>query len=122
MTRTVILYHNPHCSKSRAALDWLQTQTVKIEQIDYLATPPDSATLRQLQQQLKANCVRDIMRTQESTYRDLNLSDSSLNEHQLLEALQAHPQLLERPIAVIGAQAAIGRPLENIMTLLAEVG
>ncbi|MGF6147349.1 arsenate reductase [Kingella potus] len=112
----VTLYHNPRCSKSRAAAEWLAEQGVATHIVRYLDRPLDAAALRDLAGRLGLSDVRGMMRTKDDLYRSLDL-DGADNEA-LIAALAAHPALLERPIAVIGAKAAIGRPLENIAALL----
>ena len=112
----VTLYHNPRCSKSRAAADYLAQQNVETRIVRYLDTPPDISILREIFGKLGLADVRGMMRTQDELYRSLNL-DGADNET-LIAAIAEHPALLERPIAVYGEKAAVGRPLENIAALL----
>lgn len=116
MSKTAILYHNPRCSKSRAALTLLQLRDIPTQVIDYQSDPPGIDTLRTLMRQLGIDSPRAMMRTKEALYAELNLA--AADDEALLAAMAAHPKLIERPIAVIGDKAAIGRPLENIETLL----
>ena len=116
---TVILYHNPRCSKSRAAAEWLAAQGVETQVVRYLDRPLTAAELRGLAQKLGLADVRGMMRVKDDLYRELKLDDPSLDNEALLAAIAAHPALLERPIAVLGGKAAIGRPTENIAALLA---
>lgn len=113
---TVTLYHNPRCSKSRAAAEWLAAQGVAADIVRYLDQPLTAAELRALARKLGLTDVRGMMRTKDELYRSLNL-DSADNET-LIAAIAEHPALLERPIAVCGEKAAVGRPLENIAALL----
>ena len=113
---TVILYHNPRCSKSRAAAEWLAAQGVETQVVRYLDRPLTAAELRGLAQKLGLADVRGMMRTKDELYRSLNL-DGADNET-LIAAIAEHPALLERPMAVCGEKAAVGRPLENIAALL----
>lgn len=118
MSKTVLLYHNPNCSKSRAALEWLQQQPgVAVQTLDYCANPPSEADLRGLLQQLGTQDVRSIMRTADAAYAELGLDKPELSQDELIAALHQHPALLQRPIAVYRQRAAIGRPLENIIAL-----
>lgn len=118
MSETVLLYHNPNCSKSRAALEWLQQQPgVAVQTLDYRANPPSEADLRRLLQQLGNPDVRSIMRTGDAAYAELGLDKPDLSQDELIAALHQHPALLQRPIAVYRQRAAIGRPLENIIAL-----
>ncbi|KAA8999976.1 arsenate reductase (glutaredoxin) [Affinibrenneria salicis] len=116
--KQVTLYHNPRCSKSRAALALLEQQGVKPQVILYLQTPPDAATLTQLIAMLGLSGARDLMRRNEDLYTQLNLADAGLSEAQLIQAMVSHPKLIERPIAVRGEQARIGRPPENVLQIL----
>lgn len=116
MSKTAILYHNPRCSKSRAALELLQARGISTQVIDYQSNPPSADTLRTLLRQLGAASPRAMMRTQEALYAELQLAGAE--DDALITAMAAHPKLIERPIAVIGDKAAIGRPLANIEALL----
>ena len=111
------LYHNPRCSKSRGALELLEARGLTPKVIRYLETPPSAADLRDLLSKLGVP-ARHLLRIGEDEYRALNLADASLTEAQLIEAMVAHPKLIERPILVIGERAAIGRPPENILEIL----
>jgi arsenate reductase len=111
------LYHNPRCSKSRSALELLQTRGVTPDVVLYLDTPPDAAQLRDLLGKLGIS-ARQLLRTGEDAYKQLNLADPSLDDAQLIAAMVAHPKLIERPILVAGDKAVIGRPPENILELL----
>ena len=78
-----------------------------------------SFVLREIFGKLGLADVRGMMRVKDDLYRELKLDDPSLDNEALLAAIAAHPALLERPIAVLGGKAAIGRPTENIAALLA---
>ena len=111
------LYHNPRCSKSRAALELLEARGLAPTIGRYLEDPPSVGQLRDLVSKLGIP-ARQLLRSGEEEYQALNLADSSLSEEQLLEAMAAHPKLIERPILIVGARAAIGRPTENLLELL----
>ena len=111
----MILYHNPRCSKSRAALEWLQGRD-GLEVRDYQNQPLDEAGLRALAAKLGLSSPRGKMRVNDELFRELKLDTA--NDDQLYAALAAHPKLLERPILELTDRAAIGRPLENIQALL----
>lgn len=115
---TITLYHNPRCSKSREALSALQDLGHTPEVVLYLETPPDAATLTTLLAKLNLP-ARGLLRTKETEYAELGLADTALNDEQIIAAMVAHPKLIERPIAVVGERAAIGRPLDHILALLA---
>ena len=117
MAQSVTIYHNPRCSKSRQTLSLLQEQGVEPTVVEYLKTPPDAATLRALLNAL--NCApRELMRTKESAYTEQQLDNADLSEDALIEAMVAHPILIERPIVINGDKAAIGRPPENVLAII----
>jgi arsenate reductase len=111
------LYHNPRCSKSRAALELLQARGLAPRVVRYLETPPDAQTLQGLLAALGIQ-ARQLLRTGEEDYKALNLADPRLDEAQLIDAMVSHPKLIERPILVAGDQAVIGRPPEKILEIL----
>ncbi|GAB7213424.1 arsenate reductase (glutaredoxin) [Dickeya oryzae] len=118
MSKSVTIYHNPRCSKSRETLTLLQQQGIEPEVVLYLDTPPDAATLAKLIKQLGFNSARELMRRKEELYRELNLADDTLTEAQLIEAMVTHPKLIERPIVVANGHAKLGRPPEQVLDIL----
>jgi len=111
------LYHNPRCSKSRGALQLLEERGLAPTIVRYLETPPSAAQLRDLLGKLGIG-ARQLLRSGEDEYRTLNLADPALSEAQLIEAMVAHPKLIERPILIVGSKAVIGRPPEKVLELL----
>ncbi len=111
------LYHNPRCSKSRGALELLQARGLSPSIVLYLETPPDAGQLRDVLNKLGIS-ARQLLRTGEDDYKTLNLADQSLSDDALVDAMVAHPKLIERPILVAGDKAVIGRPPENVLELL----
>jgi arsenate reductase len=111
------LYHNPRCSKSRGALQLLEARGLTPTIVRYLETPPSAAQLSDLLDKLGIG-ARQLLRSGEDEYRTLNLADPALSEAQLIEAMVAHPQLIERPILIIGSKAVIGRPPEKVLEIL----
>ena len=118
MTTSIKIYHNPKCSKSRSALELIQQKQLTVEIIEYLKFPPHSRELAYIIKKLGVT-AREIIRKNEEPYKKLGLSNSKLNESELLEAISVNPILLERPIVVLNDKAAIGRPLENIEKIIA---
>lgn len=111
------LYHNPRCSKSRAALQLLEERDLQPVVVHYLDTPPSAAQLREVLEKLGLP-PRQLLRSGEDEYRELGLANQALGDEQLIEAMAAHPRLIERPILIAGDRAVIGRPPENILELL----
>jgi arsenate reductase len=110
------LYVNYECSKCRSALAILDEHAVEAEHVRYLEAPPTVADLQRLMTMLAIDDPRQMMRTGEAVYAELGLE--SATPDQLLEAVTAHPILLERPIFVVGDRAVIARPPERLVELL----
>lgn len=116
---TLIIYHNPRCSKSRDTLALIHAQGVVPEVIEYLKSPPDPLTLRHLLGQLGL-AAGELIRTRDDLFDTLGLQTS--DEEALIEAMCAHPSLIERPIVSNGRRAVLGRPPEKVLALLEDVG
>jgi len=114
--KKITLYHNPRCSKSRSAKALLEEHGAEFSIVEYLKTPPDVEQLKALAGKLRLP-VREMLRTNESIYRELQL-DRVDSEEALFKAVAEHPILLQRPIAVAGNNAVIGRPPENVLELI----
>jgi len=114
----VLLLHNPRCSKSRAALTLLQERGATVDVRRYLDEPLTRQELAELARQL-GRPVAEWVRRGEEAYRAAGLGPDS-SEAELLSALVKHPILLERPIAVLGRRAVVGRPPGAVLELLAE--
>lgn len=111
------LYHNPRCSKSRAALQLLESRGLQPRIVHYLETPPTADELRELLGKLQIS-ARQLLRTGEDAYKSLDLANPDLSEAALIEAMLSQPKLIERPILVAGKRAVIGRPTERLLELL----
>ena len=85
--------------------------------VRYLDTPLDASQLRDLLAKLNIG-ARQLLRSGEDEYKALNLADASLSEAQLIDAMAAHPKLIERPVLVVGDKAVIGRPPEKVLEIL----
>ena len=114
---SVTIYHNPRCSKSRITLQALEDKNLEPTIVDYLKTPPDADTLRELLTKLGME-PRDLMRKHEAEYKDNNLDDESLSQDALIQAMINFPKLIERPIVIANGKVAIGRPVENVLDIL----
>ena len=122
MTVSYTIYHNPNCSKSRATLALLEANNITPTIIEYLRNPPDAETLDQLLHLLGLE-PRGLMRNKEEAYRSADLDNPDKSRAELIAAMVAHPQVIERPIVVKhdsnrGDQAVLGRPPENVEALL----
>jgi arsenate reductase len=112
----VRIYHNPRCTKSRETLALLREHGVEPEVVEYLKEPPSAEQVDQLIGKLGLE-PHALLRTKEAPYAELGLSKKSTRA-QITSAIVEHPILLERPIVVVGKRAAIGRPPENVLSLL----
>ena len=112
-----IIYHNPRCSKSRQTLEILNQQDVDTEIVLYLKNPPSAEEIASILQKLGLSS-RDIIRKGEEEYKLLNIKDQSLTENELISFMSENPKLIERPIVVKDDKAIIGRPPENVLSLL----
>ncbi len=110
-------YHNPRCSKSRAALALLQARGIEPAIVAYMDSPPSTGELRDILRALDMS-PRELLRTGEEAYKTLGLADPSLDDDALIAAMHAHPRLIERPILEHGSRAVIGRPPERVLELL----
>jgi arsenate reductase (glutaredoxin) len=113
----ISIYHNPECSKSRAALALLEENDVSPEIIYYLETPPSIEDLKSLLGKLGLQ-LQDIIRSSEDDYDELGLDDETLSEEIVLDLLQKHPHLLQRPIVIKGDKAIIARPPEAVLGMI----
>ncbi len=118
MPLNVTIYHNPACSKSRETLALLKERSIQPKIVNYLSTPPDEITLNRLIQQLGYSSARQLMRRKDNLYTKLQLDDPTLSEKDLISAMIIHPILIERPIVVCNDQARVGRPPEQILTII----
>ena len=112
-----IIYHNPRCSKSRQTLEILNQQEVDTEIVLYLENPPSAEEVASILKKLGLSS-RDIIRKGEEEYKLLNIKDQSLTENELISFMSENPKLIERPIVVKDDKAIIGRPPENVLSLL----
>lgn len=110
------LYHNPRCSKSRQALQLLEEKGETINVVKYLEDIPSKQELKQIIELLGIKPI-ELVRTQEKEWKE-NFKDKDLSDEQIIDAMIKNPKLIERPIAVKGTKAVIGRPPENILELL----
>jgi arsenate reductase len=114
---TIAIYHNPRCSKSRQTLELLRNHGFEPAIIEYLKTPPSVDELKAVIMALGIS-PHELLRKGEAIYKELGLHDGKPSDETLIQAMVTHPVLIERPIVIRGEKAAIGRPPENVLTLL----
>ncbi|SMO32308.1 arsenate reductase (glutaredoxin) [Ruegeria faecimaris] len=109
-------WHNPRCSKSRAGLALLEENGAQVEIRKYLEDTPSADEIRAVLTRLDIPAI-DLMRTSEKLFKELGLTKNTAQDD-LITAMAAHPILIERPLAIKGDNAAIGRPTESLLDLL----
>jgi arsenate reductase len=114
------IYHNPRCSKSRKTLELIEAAGIRPQIVAYLETPPGAARIRELAKLLGIP-VSGLLRRGEAEFRDAADLPDLEDDASLATWLSRHPRVIERPIVVDleGARAVIGRPPENVESLLA---
>ena len=113
----VIIYHNPDCGTSRNTLAMIRNAGVEPHVIEYLKTPPSRIMLKQLIARMGIT-VRALLREKGTPYAELGLGDPSLTDDQLLDAMLAHPILINRPIVVSPLGVVLARPSEKVLDIL----
>jgi arsenate reductase len=113
----VIIYHNPDCGTSRNTLAMIRNAGIEPHVIEYLKTPSTRLLLRQLIERMGVQ-VRDIIREKGTPYYELGLDNPDLTDDQLLDAMMAHPILINRPIVVTPKGVRLCRPSEAVLELL----
>jgi arsenate reductase (glutaredoxin) len=118
MAKPVTIYHNPSCGTSRKVLGMLRDAGIAPRVVEYLKTPPSRDDLKTLLRQMGMT-PRQLLRRKGSLFGELGLDDPAKTDEQILDALQAHPVLMERPIVVTGRGTRVCRPPDRVADLLA---
>jgi arsenate reductase (glutaredoxin) len=115
--KNVVIYHNPACGTSRNTLALIRNAGFEPEVIEYLRDPPTRARLLEL---IAASglTVRQVLREKTPPYEELKLADPALTDVQLLDAMMAHPILINRPLVVTGKGVRLCRPAERVLEIL----
>lgn len=114
---TVTIYHNPDCGTSRNALAMIRATGAEPVVVEYLKTPPPRDALRDLVRRMGVP-LRDVLRRKGTPHDALGLDDPSLSDDALLDAIEAHPILLNRPIVATPKGVRLCRPSEAVLELL----
>lgn len=114
---SVTIYHNPQCGTSRNTLAMIRNSGIEPEVIEYLKSPPGRATLLALIA-ATGQPVIDAVRTKEAVFTELNLSAPGVTDAQLIDAMLAHPVLINRPLVVTPLGARLCRPSERVLDIL----
>ncbi len=113
----VVIYHNPRCGTSRNTLGLIRNAGVEPHIIEYLKSPPSRDVLKDTLKRAGLT-PRQVIRAKESLYRELKLDDPAVSDDQLLDAMIAHPVLIERPLVVTAKGVRLCRPSELVIDLL----
>jgi arsenate reductase len=117
MPTDIVVYHNPACGTSRNTLAMIRNAGIEPHVVEYLKTPPSRAMLERLIARIGGG-ARAILREKEKICAELGLNDPAKNDAQLLDAMEAHPVLINRPIVVSPLGVALCRPSEKVLDLL----
>lgn len=113
----VIIYHNPDCGTSRNTLALIRNTAVEPHVIEYLKTPPSRVMLTWLLERASLS-VRQVLREKGTPFHALGLGDTSLSDDALLDAIEAHPILINRPLVVTSIGVKLCRPSEAVLDIL----
>lgn len=113
----VIIYHNPECGTSRNTLALIRNAGIEPHVIEYLMTPPSRVMLKSLAQRMELS-LRDLLREKGTPYHELELDDHNLQDERILDAMMAHPILINRPIVVTSIGVKLCRPSETVIDIL----
>ncbi len=113
----IILYHNPRWGKSRGAVSLLEESGVEFTKVEYLKNPLNRNEILSLSNKL-GMAPSGIVRKNEASYKENNFGEILDDDEAMAVAIEKFPKIMERPIAVKGAKAVIGRPPENVLTLV----
>lgn len=114
---SVTIYHNPACGTSRSTLALIREAGIEPHVIDYLTHPPSRDTLRQLASRAGLR-IRDLLRDKAAPYAELHLEDATLGDDALLDAMQRHPILINRPLVATPIGVRLCRPCERVLDIL----
>ena len=117
----VVIYHNPACGTSRNALALIRHAGIEPHVVEYLKTPPSRAMILALVERMGVP-LRSLLREKGTPFAELGLGDPDLTDDQLLDAVEAHPILLNRPIVVSPLGVKLCRPSEAVLDLLPSEG
>jgi arsenate reductase len=113
----VTIFHNPSCGTSRNTLALIRHAGIEPQVVEYLKTPPSRETLRQLLAEMKLP-VRSLLREKGTPYDTLGLADAKWSDDELLDAIEAHPILMNRPVVRTPLGTQLCRPSELVLALL----
>ena len=114
--QNIQIWHNPKCSKSRAAMELLENKGIDANVVKYLEQTPTKEQIKDVLKKLRIS-AKELLRTSEDIYKELNLNQID-DEETLIDFMVKNPILIERPIIIKGDKAVIARPIENLSELI----
>ena len=117
MSDQITVYEKPTCTKCREMDRYLRDSNIDFTQINYYLEPLSEQKLSELIRKMGIK-PRELLRTSESIYRELRLGRKELSDDEIISLMVKHPDLMQRPIVERGDRAVLGRPTENVRTLL----
>ena len=117
MAVDIVIYHNPECGTSRNTLAMIRNAGIEPHVVEYLKTPPARALLVELIDRAGMT-PRELLREKGTPYAELGLGDTSLSDDVLVDAMMAHPILINRPLVVSPLGVKLCRPSEAVLDLL----
>lgn len=112
----ISIYHNPRCGKSRNTLAIINDKNIDVDVIEYLKTPPTTDELKAVVKKLGIK-PEELIRKGEAVFKE-NYKGKQLSDDEWIDVMVANPILIERPIVIKGDKAVIGRPPENVLSLI----
>lgn len=113
----IVIYHNPKCGSSRKTLELLRAHGIEPHVIEYLKTPPSRATLRDLAKRMGAP-LSALLREKGTPYAELDLGREGVTDDEILDAMEEHPILLNRPVVATSRGVRVCRPPETVLEIL----
>lgn len=113
----LLVYEKPTCTTCRKLVKLLKEKGIEFDRLNYFIDPIPRDTLVDLLKRMGLS-PRDLLRTREKSYKELQLKNPDLTDDQILEAMVDHPELIQRPIIRRGGRVVLGRPVENVLELL----
>jgi arsenate reductase len=117
MSDSITVYQKPTCTTCRAVYTALKESGVDFEAVNYYTDPIPKEKLIELLRKMKMN-ARDLLRTRETIYKELDLASRSLTDDEIVDLMVAHPDLIQRPIVERGRRAILARPPEKLREIL----
>lgn len=114
----ITIWHNTRCGKSRDSKNLLDEMGLEYEVFEYLKNEFTPNDIKELMKKLNISDVRDMLRTKEKEYKELDIKDESKTQDEIINLVVQNPKLVERPIVIKDNKAAIGRPIEKVKELL----